>query len=532
MDESTRMLLGLAIGIILMIVLVSKTKVHTFIALLMAAVVTGLIGGMPVTDITVDGTKITGIITSIQNGFGSTLKSTGIIIGLGVMMGGILEESGGAERMAYSFIKAVGKKKEEWALAITGWFISIPVFADSAIVIFAPLCKAMSRVTGKSVIGLALSLACGLQLTHCLVPPTPGPLTAASTLGVDVGQMIIAGALVSIPMLIIVMFYTKYIGKKIYQIPNDNGGFDRMDYKAEYIKSMDDLDDLIGQKNLPPLLPSVAPIVVPIILILLKTILDFANASNSVIDLLGSPIIALAIGTLLAIYGLARNKTKDETLKYMDNAMPAFASGSDPAPEPLPEITEEEPTTGGMEPEGVPITPKGNATLVDDFYGDKQLITVTTKAGNYFYILIDRANEDKETSVHFLNQVDDADLLALLDEEPQETEVCTCTVKCDVGDVNENCPLCEKSLRNCTAPEAVKTDTETPQEKPKSNMGSLMILLVLALAGGGAALYYFKFRKPKADTTGHDDLDEYDFGEDEDADEEPAEIESSNDISQ
>ena len=171
------------------------------------------------------------------------------------------------------------------------------------------------------------------------------------------------------------------------------------------------------------------------------------------------------------------------------------------------------------------LTPEGNAALVDDFGGNKQLITVTTKSGNYFYILIDRANEDKEPSVHFLNQVDDADLLALLDEEPQDTEFCICTVKCEAGNVNENCPLCEKSLRNCTAPEAVKTDTETPQEKPKSSMGSLMILLVLALAGGGAALYYFKFRKPKADTTGHDDLDEYDFGEDEDADEEPAEIE-------
>ena len=162
---------------------------------------------------------------------------------------------------------------------------------------------------------------------------------------------------------------------------------------------------------------------------------------------------------------------------------------------------------------------------MDDFYGDKQLITVTTKAGNYYYILIDRANEDKETSVHFLNQVDDADLLALLDEEPQDTEFCTCTVKCEAGNVNENCPLCEKSLRNCTALEAVKTDTETPEEKPKSSIGSLVILLVLALAGGGAALYYFKFRKPKTDTTGHDDLDEYDFGEDEDADKEPAEIE-------
>ena len=86
--------------------------------------------------------------------------------------------------------------------------------------------------------------------------------------------------------------------------------------------------------------------------------------------------------------------------------------------------------------------------------------------------------------------MDDADLLALLDEEPQDTEFCTCTVKCEAGNVNENCPLCEKSLRNCTAPEAVKTDTETPQEKPKSNMGSLMILLALALAAWRGTLLF------------------------------------------
>ena len=207
MSESTRMLLGLALGIIVMILLVMKTKVHSFMALLIAAMITGIIGGMPISDVTLaDGTTQTGLITAIQEGFGSTLKSTGIIIGLGVMMGGILEKSGAAEKMAYSFIKVIGQKNEEWALAITGWFISIPVFADSAIVIFAPLCKAMSRVTGKSVIGLALSLAVGLQLTHCLVPPTPGPLTAAGMLNVDVGTMIIGGALISIPMLIVVVF--------------------------------------------------------------------------------------------------------------------------------------------------------------------------------------------------------------------------------------------------------------------------------------------------------------------------------------
>ena len=114
MSESTRMLLGLALGIIVMILLVMKTKVHSFMALLIAAMITGIIGGMPISDVTLaDGTTQTGLITAIQDGFGSTLKSTGIIIGLGVMMGGILEKSGAAEKMAYSFIKVIGQKNEE-----------------------------------------------------------------------------------------------------------------------------------------------------------------------------------------------------------------------------------------------------------------------------------------------------------------------------------------------------------------------------------------------------------------------------------
>ena len=187
----------------------------------------------------------------------------------------------------------------------------------------------------------------------------------------------------------------------------------------------------------------------------------------------------------------------------------AFAGGVDPDPEPLPETTEapeevpeetEEPTTGGieMEPEGVPVTPEGNAALVDDFYGDKQLITVTTKAGNYFYILIDRANEDKETSVHFLNQVDDADLQALLEDGEAEPEVCTCAEKCEAGAVNTACPVCKNNLTACVgaAPEAEEpAETAEPEEAGNT----------------------------KADVKGSDDLDEYDFGEDEDDDEdEPA----------
>ena len=135
MSHETQMLLGLFLGIAIMIFLVMKTKTHTFIALLLAALITGLIGKMSPSD----------AITAIQDGFGNTLKSTGIIIGLGVMMGGILEKTGAAERRAYSFIKKIGSGKEELALGITGWLVSIPVFADSAIVIFAPLCTLMQR---------------------------------------------------------------------------------------------------------------------------------------------------------------------------------------------------------------------------------------------------------------------------------------------------------------------------------------------------------------------------------------------------
>ena len=241
------------------------------------------------------------------------------------MMGGILEKTGAAERLAYTFIKTIGKGKEEWALGITGWLVSIPVFADSAIVIFAPLCKAMSRVTGKSVIGLALALACGLQCTHVMVPPTPGPLTAAGMFGVDVGQMILAGAAMSIPIFIAAICYAQWIGKRIYQIPQEDGTFERKEYKKEYIKSMEQLEEIMNAKDLPALLPSLAPIVVPLILILCNTVADFAGMNEGfaydIISLVGSPIVALAIGTTLAVYGLGGRLEKSKVMKIMDESI-------------------------------------------------------------------------------------------------------------------------------------------------------------------------------------------------------------------
>lgn len=315
MTHEAQMMLGLFVGIAIMIILVLKTKTHTFIALLLAALITGLIGKMSPAE----------ALDAIQGGFGNTLKSTGIVIGLGVMMGGILEKTGAAERLAFTFLKVIGKGREELALGITGWLVSIPVFADSAIVIFAPLCKAMSRVTGKSVIALALALASGLQCTSIMVPPTPGPLTAAGMLGVDVGQMILLGALMTVPLMLAATLYSKWIGTKIYQIPQEDGTYLRMDYKKEYIKTLDELESVMDSKNLPALLPSIAPIIVPLLLIFSKTVSDFMGFTEgpvaTVISLVGSPIVALAIGTTLAVYGLGRDIEKDKLTAIMNESI-------------------------------------------------------------------------------------------------------------------------------------------------------------------------------------------------------------------
>ena len=192
--------------------------------------------------------------------------------------------------------------------------------------------------------------------------------------------------------------------------------------------------------------------------------------------------------------------------------------------------------TGSQTGGSAALTPDGNLTLIDDIGSTtqsvKQFITVETKTGNIFYLIIDRDDEGKET-VHFLNQVDEADLLALMEDgqKGSTASVCTCTTKCKAGAVNTNCPVCKNNMSECTGPEPQETqpqETEAPQEEPKnsgSGTGGLIVFLVVAMAGG-AALYYFKFKRPRADTKGSDDLDEYDFGDDENLEDEAPETEN------
>lgn len=178
-------------------------------------------------------------------------------------------------------------------------------------------------------------------------------------------------------------------------------------------------------------------------------------------------------------------------------------------------------SSAGTESSGTPLTPDGNLELVDDVYqtsDGKQFITVQSKNDNTFYIVIDRDKNGE--NVYFLNLVDEADLMALM-QDGEVTVKCTCTDRCEAGDVDLNCPVCKTNLTECTGtvkeepePTVVPEEPEEP-EPEKSSSAPLLLLLLIAGLGAGGAVYWFKFRKQKPDTKGPDDLDDYDFGDDE-----------------
>ena len=319
-----RMLIGLAIGIAVLIFLVLKTKIQAFLALIISTVVVGVIGGMPLTNITieVDGVEKTfGIVNSITSGFGGTLGSIGIIIGFGVMMGQIFEVTGAAKRMAHTFLKLFGKKREEEALALTGFLVSIPIFCDSGFVVLAPIAKAISKATKKSVIGLGTALAAGLVITHSLVPPTPGPLGVCGIFGVDVGKFILLTLVLALPMAIACIAYSRlYLSKKYYRIPNEEGEIVEMPYQEPNYEAAFSMD----MPGVPGALESFMPLIIPIILILINTVATAMGKTEgfmNVLVFLGQPIVAVGLGLIVAILTLGRSLDRHEALTEMEKGM-------------------------------------------------------------------------------------------------------------------------------------------------------------------------------------------------------------------
>ena len=181
--DAARLVFAAVAGLILLLILIIKFKVHAMISILIGAVGIGLMAGMPLSD----------IIGSVNEGIGNTLKGIALLVGLGSMFGAILEESGGAQTLAVTMVRKFGDEKAAWALGITGLVVAMPVFFDAGLIILIPLAFSLAKRTKRSVLYYVIPLLAGLAVGHAFIPPTPGPVLVATMLGVDLGWVILIG---------------------------------------------------------------------------------------------------------------------------------------------------------------------------------------------------------------------------------------------------------------------------------------------------------------------------------------------------
>lgn len=325
------LIIAFIIAVILMIVAISKFKIHPFLSIMGVSLILGLVAGIPLVDVKDANGAVTsqGLANVIGAGFSGTFTSIGIVIILGALIGSILEATGAAFKLADLVIKLVGKKRPELAILLMGWVVSIPVFCDSGFVILNPIRKALVKRTMTSSVAMTVALSAGLYIAHVFIPPTPGPIAAANTLGIGNNLLLVMGmgALCSIAPLIAGYFFAKYIGKKVKAGDDiDNG---------EVVKTYEQLVAEYGK--LPGGLNALAPIIVPILLMALGSISSMAGWSGmtaAVCGFLGTPIIALAVGTIFGVIQLSVAGRMDkfyeitnETLKTVGPILFVTAAG-------------------------------------------------------------------------------------------------------------------------------------------------------------------------------------------------------------
>lgn len=273
----------LILAVAFIVVSTTKFKLHPFLALIFAAIGFGLLSGMPFVE----------IVSSVNSGFGDIVGHIGLVIVIGCIIGTFLEESGSAYVMAQGIVRLAGKKRVPLAMLIVGCFISIPVYADSGFVILSPLNKAITKKAGVSLACTAIALSLGLTITHCLVPPTPGPVAATAILGADLGLVILIGLIVSAFVAAESYFFVTRYASRTYIDPDPDG---------EITVEEDDA------KDKPSALRSFLPVVVPLVLIVFKSISDFPGApfgegvAASVLRFVGEPVVALIIGMILSFF--------------------------------------------------------------------------------------------------------------------------------------------------------------------------------------------------------------------------------------
>ena len=301
------LIIAFVIAVILMIVAISKFKVHPFLSIMGVSLLLALVAGIPLTDIP----------NVIGAGFSGTFSSIGIVIILGAFIGSVLEATGAALKLADMVIKLVGKKNPELAIELMGWVVSIPVFCDSGFVILDPIRRALVRRTGVSSVAMTVALSTGLYISHVFIPPTPGPIAAASTLGIGDNLLLVMGLgfLCSIFPLAAGLVYAKFIGKRVKSS-------DETAVSGEVVKTYEELVAEYGK--LPGGFNSLAPLVVPIVFMALGTVKSMAGLTGAFADLLtflGTPIIALTVGTIFAIAQLATAKKMDKFYELVNDTL-------------------------------------------------------------------------------------------------------------------------------------------------------------------------------------------------------------------
>ena len=323
-----------AAAIAIMVVAISKWHLHPFIAILLTALIFGIVSGIPLPQMT----------TLIGSGFSKIFAGIGLVIIFGTLMGTILEQSGAALKIADCIIKLLGKRHPVLSMAIMGWVVSIPVFCDSGFVVLNPIREALVKKTQSSPVAMTVALSGGLYLSHVFIPPTPGPLAAAETLGLSGNLLLVMGMglLCSIfPMFLLILF-SNYIGRRIscsaaYASTTDASTNIASSSNTTSACTTDastgtpsanstDADRIAAEYNaiieksgkLPSTALSFAPIIVPIILMSLASILQGAEMQQQLKDVvlfLSNPTIALAIGLLFATFLLKRGSGFEEMVE-------------------------------------------------------------------------------------------------------------------------------------------------------------------------------------------------------------------------
>jgi GntP family gluconate:H+ symporter len=278
-----QLIIGLVISIGAIILLTRYLNLHAFFSLLIASVAFGLIIGKPIID----------ILNTMQSGFGSLLQQIGFLVAIGSCLGIMLEKTRAMEAISHHIIQFFGAKHAILGVTIIGVLVGIPVFCDSGFIILSRLIPSIASQASIQPAQLSLALSTALYTTHTLVPPTPGPLSAAANLGIteNISSVILVGIITSIPVALVSFYFSKRLGKNISTSGNNVQQPGRTDYMRFSL--------------------AILPLILPIILIAgssLPKIIPGMENFVSLMQIIGNPVVALSIGLMLSFVLLTKDQ--------------------------------------------------------------------------------------------------------------------------------------------------------------------------------------------------------------------------------